>query len=161
MSPTKQTLARFLLDEWLPAKETTLKPSTLATYRMYARAYISGSGIGSVPLARVDGPRLTAFYAELLADGRRQAEGGLSAKMVRNVHGMLHKALADAVRWGRLVRNAADAADQPRKSSPEMQVWTPEEMRRFLQHVSDDRLFAAWQLLATTGMRRGELLGLR
>jgi integrase len=128
---------------------------------MYARAYISGSGIGSVPLARVDGPRLTAFYAELLAGGRRQAEGGLSAKMVRNVHGMLHKALADAVRWGRLVRNAADAADQPRKSSPEMQVWTPEEMRTFLEHVRDDRLFAAWQLLATTGMRRGELLGLR
>ena len=56
VSPTKQTLARFLLDEWLPAKETTLKPSTLAAYRMYARAYISGSGIGSVPLARVDGP---------------------------------------------------------------------------------------------------------
>ena len=81
--------------------------------------------------------------------------------MVRNVHGMLHKALADAVRGGRLVRNAADAADQLRKSSPEMQVWTPEEMRRVLEHVRDDRLFAAWQLLATTGMRRGELLGLR
>ena len=159
--PTKQTLTRFLLDEWLPAKETTLKPSTLSPYRMYVRAYITGSRIGSVPLARVDGPRLTAFYADLLAHGRRQAEGGLSAKMVRNVHGMLHKALADAVRWGRVVRNAADAADQPRKSSPEMQVWTPEEMRTFLEHVRDDRLFAAWQILATTGMRRGELLGLR
>lgn len=42
-----------------------------------------------------------------------------------------------------------------------MQVWTPEEMRRFLEHVRDDRLFAAWQVLSTTGMRRGELLGLR
>lgn len=59
------------------------------------------------------------------------------------------------------MRNAADAADQPRKASPEMKVWTPEEMRSFLEHVRDDRHFAAWQLLATTGMRRGELLGLR
>ncbi len=161
VSPTKQTLARFLLDDWLPAKEATLKPSTLAAYRMYCRVYIKGSGIGSVPLAQVDGPRMTAFYADLLANGRRQTEGGLSAKTVRNIHGMLHKALADAVRWGRAVRNAADAADQPRKPSPEMKVWTPEEMRSFLQHVCDDRYFAAWQLLATTGMRRGELLGLR
>jgi integrase len=84
-----------------------------------------------------------------------------NAQQKQGVHGMLHKALADAVRWGRLVRNAADAADQPRKSSPEMQVWTPEQMRSFLEHVRDDRLFAAWQLLSTTGMRRGELLGLR
>lgn len=154
VSPTKQTLAHFLIDDWLPAKETTLKPSTLTAYRMYCRVYIKGSGIGSVPLAQVDGPRLTAFYADLLVNGRRQAEGGLSAKTVRNIHGMLHKALADAIRWGRAVRNAADAADQPRKSTPEMKVWTPEEMRSFLEHVCDDRHFAAWQLLATTGMRR-------
>lgn len=41
------------------------------------------------------------------------------------------------------MRNAADAADQPRKASPEMKVWTPEEMRSFLEHVRDDRHFAA------------------
>ena len=101
-----------------PAKEATLKPSTLAAYRMYSRVYINGSGIGSVPLAQVDGPRLTAFYADLLADGRRQAEGGLSAKTVRNVHGLLHKALADAVRWGRVVRNAADAGRPAEEVQP-------------------------------------------
>jgi integrase len=74
---------------------------------------------------------------------------------------MLHKALADAVKWGRVLRNAADAAEQPRKSTPEMRVWAPTELRAFLEHVRRDRLAAAWQLLATTGMRRGELLGLR
>lgn len=42
-----------------------------------------------------------------------------------------------------------------------MQTWRPEELRRFLDHVRDDRLFAAWLLIATTGLRRGELLGLR
>jgi integrase len=45
--------------------------------------------------------------------------------------------------------------------TPEMQVWSPQQLRTFLDHVRDDRLYAAWLLLATTGMRRGEVAGLR
>ena len=45
--------------------------------------------------------------------------------------------------------------------TPEMRVWRPEQLRAFLDHVRDDRLYAAWLLLATTGMRRGEVAGLR
>ena len=42
-----------------------------------------------------------------------------------------------------------------------MKVWTPEQLRAFLESVMHDRIYAAWHLLATTGMRRGEVLGLR
>lgn len=80
---------------------------------------------------------------------------------MRRIHATIHKALADAVRWGRLARNPADQSDPPRAAAPEMSVWTPEELRTFLDSVRSDRLFAAWLLAATTGMRRGELLGLR
>jgi len=73
----------------------------------------------------------------------------------------LHKALADAVRWGRLSRNPVDQADPPRTVVPEMSVWSPEQLRAFIDGVRTDRLFAAWLLASTTGMRRGELLGLR
>jgi len=80
---------------------------------------------------------------------------------VRNIHAMLHRALKDAVRLGYLVRNVADAVTPPRGASPEMQVWTPDQLRAFLAHVRHDRLYALWLLVVTTGMRRAELAGLR
>ncbi|HKE98351.1 MAG TPA: site-specific integrase [Actinomycetes bacterium] len=80
---------------------------------------------------------------------------------MKNVHAVLHRALRDAVRWGYVVRSVADAVEPPKASSPEMKVWTPEQLRAFLAEVRSDRLFAGWMLLATTGLRRGELLGLR
>jgi integrase len=64
-------------------------------------------------------------------------------------------------RWGYLTRNPADAVELPKVVTPEMQVWSPEQLRTYLGHVQDDRLFAAWMLLATTEMRRGEVAGLR
>jgi integrase len=96
----------------------------------------------------------------LLERGRRDGRGGLAPKTVRNIHGALHTALRDAVRWG-YARNVAAAADLPKGMTPEMRVWSPEQLRAFLEHVQDDRLYAAWLLLATTGMRRGEVAGLR
>jgi integrase len=105
------------------------------------------------------------FYALLLARGRRRATSrgstGLAPKTVRNVHVMLHRALRDAMRWGYLPRNVAEAADPPAARSPEQQVWSPAQLGVFLAHVRGDRLYALWLLVATTGMRRGELAGLR
>ncbi len=72
--------------------------------------------------------------------------------------------LKDAVRWGRLARNAADAADPPRRSvdGVEIQAWDAETLRRFLDvcRTADDPLYSSWVFLATTGLRRGEALGL-
>ena len=59
------------------------------------------------------------------------------------------------------MRNAADAATAPRVPRTELQTWMAAELRHFLDHVADDRLAAAWHLVAVSGMRRGELLGLR
>lgn len=75
---------------------------------------------------------------------------------------ILHRAFRDAVRWHALVRNPAEAADPPRTAERrEMRTWTAAELGAFLDHVADDRLAVAWSLLANTGMRRGEVLGLR
>jgi integrase len=107
---------------------------------------------------------LNALYAALLDSGRRnQAGGGLSPRSVRYVHTIVHRMLKDAVRWGRLSRNAADAADPPRPASTHarMAPWTADETGAFLRGVRDDRLGAAFLMLATTGARRGEVLGLR
>lgn len=162
--PARVTLERFLVDEWLPAKVSTLKPSTAASYALMTNSYVVPF-IGGAELSAVDGAMLNALYAKLLTEGRRGRSGeagtGLSPKSVRNVHGMLHRAFKDAVRWRRVAVNPVDAADQPRKLSPEMSVWTAEQIRRFVDHATGDRHAAVWRLFALTGMRRGEVLGLR
>jgi integrase len=90
---------------------------------------------------------------------------GLDRRTVRYTHTILHRALKDAVRWGRIARNPADAADSPKAGhkSDDMQTWDADTLRSFIEQskAADDRLHGLWVLLATTGMRRGEALGLR
>jgi integrase len=94
---------------------------------------------------------------------REGGAGGrsLSPKTVRNAHGVIRTALRDAVQRGYLARNVAEHARLPRVQRREMETWDAAQLRRFLEHVADDRLAAMWTLYATTGLRRGEVLGLR
>jgi integrase len=163
VGPSKTKLGDYLEDRWLPAIKSTVRPSTLSSYRLHVRAYIIPR-LGSVPLQRLDGGVINEFYAALADDGRADGNGGLAPASVRRVHATLHRALKDAVRWGKLTRNPADAADPPRvraHAGKEMTTWTAEELGRFLDSVADDPLYALWLTLASTGMRRGEALGLR
>ena len=161
VEPSTRTLGSFLENEWLPAvRPPCLRPSTWSSYQMNAEAHIIPA-LGGTALQRLSPAQLTAFYRALLDGGRRDGRGGLAPKTVRNIHGMLHAALRDAVRWGHVARNVADAVQPPPGGAPEMQVWTPAQLRTFLDDVRGDRLYAAWLLYATTGMRRGELAGLR
>jgi integrase len=156
---SKRTVRDFLEDEWLPTVETTRRPSTAANYRTNVKVHVVPL-IGDIRLQALTPVQLNAFYAKLQADHRRDGQP-LAPKSVRNIHAMLHKALKDALRWGLVTRNVADAVDAPNGLSPEMHAWTAEQLRAFLAHARRDRLFAAWMLFATTGMRRGEVAGLR
>ena len=156
--PSQRTIASFLVDEWLPAVKQA-SASTWASYRTNTNAHVVPV-LGEVKLQGLTPVQLNLFYAHLLENGRRRGGGGLSPKTVRNIHVMLHRALKDAVRWGYLPRNVADAVDPPVGRSPSG-TWTPDQLGAFLGHVRADRLYALWLLVATTGMRRGELAGLR
>jgi integrase len=159
--PSPRGLGGFLVDEWLPAvRPPRVRPSTWDSYRMAVERHIVPA-LGGVPLQGLTPAHLTAFYRALLDDGRRDGSGGLAPESVRHVHGVLHAALRDAVRWGYLPRNVAGAADLPKDMTPEMHVWSPEQLRAFLAQVRHDPLDAAWLLFTTTGMRRGEVAGLR
>ena len=160
VEPSKRTVGSYLLEEWLPENQPPrLRPSSFANYTIYTRTHVVPR-LGDIELQRLTPSNLSAFYRALLTDARRDGQG-LAPKTVRNIHAMLHRALRDAVRLGYLVRNVADAVTPPRGASPEMQVWTPEQLRAFLAHARQDRLYALWLLVATTGMRRAELAGLR
>ena len=93
------------------------------------------------------------------------APDGLDPRTVNYIHNILHRAFKDAVRWGRLARNPADAADPPkaRQKSDGVRAWDASTLRTFLSQSREagDRLHGLWVLLATTGMRRGEALGVR
>lgn len=163
VAPSKLTLGVYLQDTWLPALR--LKPSTEASYRKNVRLHLVPH-LGALPLAGITGQRLTALYRKLETEGRADGEGGLSARTVRYVHTILHRALRDAVEDDLLAVNPADRAKPPTSAqakAPELRYWTAEQLRRFLDWstADEDELFVAWQLLAMTGMRRGEVLGLQ
>src|SRR5262249_19718874 len=88
-------------------------------------------------------------------------EGGLSARTVLIIHRLLHKALADGVRWGLLARNVTEAAIAPKVRHAELTVWSSDESMTFLRTTSTDRLNPAYTVMLFCGLRAGELVGLR
>jgi Phage integrase, N-terminal SAM-like domain/Arm DNA-binding domain len=131
VEPSKRTVGSYLLEEWLPDNQPPrLRPSSHANYTIYTRTHVVPR-LGDVELQRLTPSNLSGFYRALLTDARRDGQG-LAPKTVRNIHAMVHRALKDAVRLGYLVRNVADAVTPPRAASPELQVWTPEQLRAFL-----------------------------
>ena len=109
---------------------------------------------------------LERCYADLLTHGGRHGQP-LARTTVALAHLVLHKALADAVRLEVLAANPASRATVPRidlsaNAAPTgAQAWTPAQIRRFLEVTADHALADLWRVALGTGMRRGELLGLR
>jgi integrase len=163
VAPRRQTVAEYLQHDWLPAARVNLEESTWASYRRYIDLHVAPR-IGGIQLQSLDSGTLNRLYADLLNEGRRDGkEGGLSARTVRYIATILHRALKDAVAWGRLVRNPGDAARPPRArdaKAPAMQTWSSEDLEAFLRRSEGNRYHPAWLFLATTGCRRGEAVGL-
>jgi integrase len=137
--------------------EPRLRPTTWNSYRIATGRITNALGATLVQsLTPLDVER---FYASLLAGS--DTSKPLSPKTVRNTHIVLRKALSDAERLGLVVRNPAAAAKAPSAATPSHTTWTAAELSMFLRSIADTRLAAALVVLATTGMRRGEVLGLR
>ena len=163
VAPARQTVKEYL-NQWVAGLPSTgLRPSTVDSYKRcldYVIPELGGRRLdGLTPMD------LDRLYATLLVSGRRQApHGGLSGRSVRYVHTVLSRALSDAVRKGQLARNVALAASPPSPKStraPEMKWWTPDELRTFLDMTATEALAPLFRVAAMTGMRRGEVCGLR
>ncbi len=163
VAPTKATVKEYLKNEWLPAAKSTIRESTYNSYVQHVDCHVVPF-VGTVKLQKVSGATLNGLYAKLADSGRKNGKRGLSPATVHHVHSCLHRAFRDAVKWGHLARNPADAADPPHQRGTErreMKTWTAEQLRAFLAFTKDAELHALWHTLAMTGMRRGEGLGLR
>ena len=157
------TLAEYLA-AWLELCEGRgLRPASIASYRATVRTTIIPN-LGRVHLESIGPLDLNTLYRRLLKDGRADGRGGLSPRTVRYAHSILRKAFSDAVRLGYLESNPSLDADPPsaRAARPrQFQTWSPDDLRRFLESVREDQFYAAFYLAAASGMRRGEVLGLR
>lgn len=158
------TLAEYLLGQWLPAKESTIAATTHARYVTSVEHYLLPH-LGATPLRRLQAEDIEALYRRLLLNGSRRG-GPLGAKTVKNLHQIIHSALRDAVDRGLLALNPATTVrpPDPRKrpsTSRRARSWTTAELRRFLENTATHPHAMLFRLTAATGMRRGEVLGLR
>lgn len=166
VEPTNQTVAEFLR-EWLAAARLRgLRETTLVGYEVMIEKHLI-PGLGALRLRELTPAHLNGLYTEMLETGRLHGPGGLSPRTVRAAHTIMRRALKDAVRWGLLARNVAEIADPPSSTSAKvaarqkMKTWSAAQLRQFLAHAGDHELYPAFLLAAMTGMRRGEVLGLR
>lgn len=154
------TVSRYLCTRWLPARQDRLRPTTAFRYEQMIDRYVLPH-IGRVPLRSLTIRHLEDLYAHLRRTGGHDG-GPLAPKTVLNVHQILRTALGDAERAGLVQRNVARLMDPPCHGvAPEQRCWNEHQLRTFLQVAMTHRLGPAIWLAAMTGMRRGEVLGLR
>ncbi|MCX8032672.1 MAG: site-specific integrase [Thermoleophilia bacterium] len=162
--PERLTVADYL-KRWLTDyAKSNCSVRTYERYEELLEGYVVPR-IGHLALTKLRPLHIQEMEASLLASGRqRRLEGkpeGLSARTVLHVHRVLRTALQQAVRWQLLVRNPADAVRPPRPTKPEIRVLDEAEMAVLLTAARDTRLYVPVLVALTTGLRRGELLGLR
>lgn len=165
-APENLTLRPWLEDEWLPSRRPsaasarghrgTVGLSAREQYRTYVRAYVVPY-LGETALQQLAPADLDRLYDRLEAQGKRCGQcatagvtcrdhdcspalhDGIAPKTLTNLHGLLHKALVDAVKRGKVKRNVADLVEAPGSERPAHRWWSPDELRAFVTHVRGDR----------------------
>lgn len=148
-----QMLEQYL-EYWIEeVHKPTIKLSSYVKYRKLIRLYILPE-LGKIKLQKLTPQHINSLY-------RKMEKRGLKPKTINSVHGLLHKALDNAVKWGYMARNVCDSVSPPRLVKTEIQPLTMEQAHKLLEAVRGHRLETLLTLALTTGMRRGELLALR
>ena len=164
--PTKMNVSEYMR-AWLDGLPGAgRRPSTVASYRMNVEHNMIPL-IGAVELQLLTPVDLDGLYSKLLATGVTKANGTsrpLSMRTVRYVHTIARKALGDAERKGLVARNVARLSTPPSSSStraPEMKIWQPAQLRSFLAGIQESAYYPMLRTASMSGLRRGELCGLR
>jgi integrase len=146
------TVARYL-DRWLDSIRGTVRESTWVRHEINVRVHLKPA-LGRVRLGKLDPLQVQSFY-------RCKLDQGLSAASVLKIHSTLSKSLKQAVRWRLVPLNVCMAVVLPRITKPEIQPLDARQMKALLRAAQGTDLYALWVLMATTGVRVGEALGLR
>ena len=150
-SDTKLTVKAYL-EQWLKEKAREVKPQTVEDYEYQLTKYVTPR-IGRIQLAKLTPLKIQTMCGELSDE--------ISPQRANKCRRILSGALTQAVRWQLIPRNPCVAVKPLKVKKTEMSLWTPQEAARFLDVARPHRLFAMFYLAMSTGMRRGELMGLR
>ena len=157
----KRLMVGKWLEDWTNGYVTAnCAPRTLDSYRSEIKNHIVPS-LGAIPLTELRPQHLQAHYAKALSHGRVDGRGGLSPRTVQYQHRILSESLSHAVRMGLLVRNVAELIDPPRPKRRGMTTMVAEDVPRFLKASRETPFHEVYCTALFTGMRLGELLGLR
>jgi integrase len=146
------TVAQYL-DYWLSVYKQKIRPRSYERYEQIIRLHLVPK-LGKIKLDKLSPQHVQTLYTKKL-------EEGLSTNTVLVIHGMLHKALKSAMRWGVLAQNVCDRVDVPRKVPYEIHPLNMEQAQKLLDVVSGHPNEALFILAIATGMRRGEIAGLK
>jgi len=152
VSTGRLTVEQYLLG-WLDDVERTVRPRTFAVYRLWMTHHVIPD-LGRVRLDRLGPQHVQRFLTAKLA-------AGLSPRSVHHIRAVLRQALQRAVRWGLISRNAAALADPPHVPQRPLLQMSADDARRALEAACGTRLEALVAVALFTGLRQGEVLGLR
>ena len=141
------------LGQWLDVAKVGLREKTADQYNRLIQNHINPH-IGDIPLKDLRLSKIEQFYRTLILSG-------LGARTVKIVHSVLHRAFEKAVMYNLLTSNPAHGATLPKYQHAEMQIWDEVQVMQFLSAAHESRYEALYHLAVKTGMRQGELLGLK
>lgn len=151
-APSKMTVGQWL-DIWQQDYLGSVKPFTVRSYTDQIRNHLKPA-LGAIRLNTLNAHTIQRFYNAL------SAEQGLSPKTVKNIHGVLHKALQQAQALGYLRFNPSDGCTLPRVVKKEMHPLDEAQSKTFLESIKGHRYEVLFTVTLFTGMREGEALGL-
>jgi integrase len=158
VAPQTLTVAAWLRT-WIEAHEVELKPSAAHTYRAQIDRYLIPT-IGHERVQALSPSQLSIVFRKMAESGGQDGKP-LSGRTVDFARAVLRRAMQDALLERIVEVNPVVGTKRPRQTKPKHTTWTGAQLQSFLDLVADDRLFPLWALAAATGMRRGELCGLR
>jgi integrase len=170
IDPENITFSEYL-DKWLKDfGKTNLSPRTLESYESIISKHLKPE-LGAIQLSKLSPAHLREFYTKSLTDGRvdnKQTKGkALTANTVHHFHRLIHLALKQAVRWELVGRNVADAVDPPKQASEnseegkDLVFLNEQEIETLLTSIKVNYTYLPAYIAVNTGMRLGEVLGLR
>ena len=155
------------MDEWFENyAKIKVRPSSHQTYRGYIDNHIKPN-IGKVPLEKLTSLELQKFYKKLLTSGRidrvesKHQAKGLSPKTVRNIHQIIASAMKLAKEQKIIAADPTEGCALPKPEHREMKTLPVEQLTSFLREAKDSGVFEMYYVELATGLRRGELLGLK
>ncbi len=159
IEPTKVTVADYMRSWISEAEVVSVSPKTAERYRQLIENQIVPH-LGMLSLQKLKGAHIASWHAKLVKEGGRDGLP-LSPRTVGHAHRVLHKALADAMKRELLLRNAAALEPPPKVPIEEMKILGADQVKAVLAAMRDTPIFPQIILLLSTGMRRGEVMGLQ